>query len=59
MHIEGADGYAVYDLRNNRFVQRTVSNIKAGDLKKIEMVLNENKEMIIRAWNNYFDNIRR
>ncbi len=59
VHIEGADGYAVYDLRKDRFVQRTVSNIKAGDLKKIEMVLDENKEMIIRTWNSYFDNIRR
>lgn len=48
VHIEGADGYAVYDLRKDRFVQRTVSNIKAGDLKKIEMVLDENKEMIIQ-----------
>ena len=46
-------------LRKDRFVQRTVSNIKAGDLKKIEMVLDENKEMIIRTWNSYFDNIRR
>ena len=59
VHIEGTDGYAVYDLRKDRFVQRTVSNIKAGDLKKIEMVLDENKEMIIRTWNSYFDNIRR
>lgn len=59
VHIEGADGYAIYDLRKDRFVQRTVSNIKAGDLKKIEMVLDENKEMIIRTWNSYFDNIRR
>lgn len=59
VHIEGADGYAVYDLRNGRFVQRSVSNIKAGDLKKIEMVLDENIEMIIMAWNSYFNNTRR
>ena len=59
VHIEGADGYAIYDVRKDRFVQRTVSNIKAGDLKKSEMVLDENKEMIIRTWNSYFDNIRR
>ncbi len=56
VHIEGADGYAVYDLRNNKFVKRTVINVKTGDLKKIEMVLDENKEMIIRAWNSYFNN---
>lgn len=56
VHIEGADGYAVYDLINNSFVKRTVNNVKTGDLRKIEMVLEENKETIIRAWNNYFYN---
>ncbi len=59
VHIEGADGYAVYDLRNDRFVQRMVNNVKAGDLKKIEMVLDENKDMIIRAWDSYFSDKRR
>lgn len=59
VHIEGADGYAVYDLKDNGFVPRTVNNLKMRDLKKIEVVLDENKDTIIQAWNNYFNNIKR
>ncbi len=59
VHIEGTDGDAVYDLRQDRFVQRMVNNIKAGDLRKIERVLDENKEMFIRSWNSYFNNTMR
>lgn len=55
VHVEGADGYAVYDLKAGRFVQRFARNIKAGDIKKIEMVLEENKDVMINAWNSYFN----
>ena len=58
VHIEGADGYAVYDLKAGHFVQRFSKNIKLGDLRKIEMVLEENKDAMVRAWNNYFNNNR-
>lgn len=56
VHIEGADGYAVYDLKAGHFVQRFARNIKAGDIKKIEMVLDENKDVVIKVWNSYFNN---
>lgn len=58
VHIEGVDGYAVYDLKDGHFVQRFVRNIKIGDVKKIEMVLEENKDVVIKVWNNYFNNNR-
>ena len=58
VHIEGADGYDVYDLKAGHFVQRFSKNIKLGDLRKIEMVLEENKDAMVRAWNNYFNNNR-
>lgn len=58
VHIEGADGYAVYDLKAWHFVQRFSKNINLGDLRKIEMVLEENKDAMVRAWNNYFNNNR-
>ena len=56
VHIEGAEGYAVYDLEGERFVQRYSKGIKAGDLKRIEAVLEENKETIVNSWKNYFNN---
>ena len=56
VHIEGAEGYAVYDLKGERFVQRYSKGIKAGDLKRIEAVLEENRETIVNSWKNYFNN---
>ena len=56
VHIEGAEGYAVYDLEGERFVQRYSKGIKAGDLKRIEAVLEENRETIVNSWRNYFNN---
>ena len=56
VHIEGAEGYAVYDLEGERFVQRYSKGIKAGDLKRIEAVLEENKETIVNSWKDYFNN---
>ena len=50
VHIEGAEGYAVYDLEGERFVQRYSKGIKAGDLKRIEAVLEENRETIVNSW---------
>ena len=58
VHIEGADGYAVYDLDGDRFVQRYSKGIKAGDLRRIEAVLEENKDTIVKSWNSYFNDER-
>ena len=56
VHIEGAEGYAVYDLEGERFVQRYSKGIKVGDLRRIEAVLEENRETIVNSWRNYFNN---
>ncbi|MBQ8060817.1 MAG: DUF4160 domain-containing protein [Bacteroidales bacterium] len=58
VHIEGKDGYAIYDLEGNRFLQRYAKGIKAGDLHRIEAVLEENKESIVNTWKSYFNNKR-
>ena len=54
VYIEGAEGYAVYDLDGDRFVQRYSKGIKAGDLRRIEAVLDENKDAIVKYWKRYF-----
>ena len=54
VQIEGAEGYAVYELEGEDFVQRYSRGIKAGDLKRIENVLKENKDTITETWEAYF-----
>lgn len=58
VHVEGAEGYAVYDLSEGSFIRRYAKGIKAGDLRRIESVLFENRDAIIETWKNYFNNRR-
>ena len=55
VHVEGNDGYAVYDLVGSSFALREKHNIKANDLKKIEAVIEENKDIIIKRWKEHFE----
>ena len=52
--MEGNGGMAKYDLIGNQFVLRNVFNIKKNDLKRIEVVIDDNKDIIIKMWENYF-----
>lgn len=54
VHVEGNGGMAKYDLIENQFVLKTVFNIKKNDLKRIEVVIDDNKDIIIKMWENYF-----
>ena len=54
VHIEGAEGYAVYELEGNEFKQRYARGIKTGDLRRIESVLRENTETVLKAWERHF-----
>ena len=55
VHVEGNDGYAVFDLDDGSFVLREKQNIKANDQKKIEAVIDENKDIIIKRWKDHFE----
>lgn len=55
MHVEGNGGYAIFDLADNQFVLREKSKIKVSDLKKIKSVIDENADIIINRWNEYFN----
>lgn len=55
IHIEGNDSYAVYDLEEDSFIEREQYRIKKNDLKKIERIIFENKELIIKKWKEHFE----
>lgn len=54
VHVEGAEGKAKYDLIDGDFQLKEVYNIKKNDLKRIQEVIDENKDIIIKHWNKYF-----
>lgn len=55
IHIEGKDGDAVYNLDSEVFTLREIHGIKLKDRKKIETVLSENKEIIVKRWKEHFE----
>ena len=54
VHVEGNDGYAKYVLVEDTFVLKETHGIKASDRKKIELTIEENKDIIISRWKEYF-----
>lgn len=57
VHVEGAEGLVIldYNKETDSFEIREIHNVKAGDLKRIKDVVDENKEIIIKRWNEYFN----
>jgi hypothetical protein len=56
IHVEGNGGMAKFDWDGTKFVLREKINIKANDMKKIEAAIDENADLIIKHWNNHFNN---
>ena len=54
VHVEGNDGYAIYDLVGSAFVLREAQGIKTNDPKKIEAVISDNSDIIIKRWKEHF-----
>ncbi|MGM9693783.1 MAG: DUF4160 domain-containing protein [Alloprevotella sp.] len=55
VHVEGNGGYAIYDFTEEGIVVRESHGIKAKDQKKISLVIEENKDIIVSRWNEYFN----
>ena len=54
VHVQNADGKAKFDVLPEGIVLVENKGIKIKDIKAAEMVLEENKELAIEKWNEYF-----
>ena len=57
IHVEGNDGYVIFDYDKdiNKFRLREKHNVKSNDLKRIEKVVEDNRDIIVKRWNEYFN----
>lgn len=55
VHVEGNGGYAKFDLVDDEFVLKESQGIKSHDMKKIQEVVAENKDIIKNHWNKFFN----
>lgn len=55
VHVEGASGFAKFDYDGNDFVLNKTQGLKKSELKKIMAVIDENEDIIIDRWNEYFN----
>ena len=54
VHVEGKGGMARFDWGGGVFVLSEMHGIKANDLKKIKDVIDDNADIIVRRWEEYF-----
>lgn len=54
VHVKGTDGKAKFDILPEGIVLVKNEGLKPKDIKAAEMVLEENKELAIEKWNEYF-----
>lgn len=54
VHVEGANGFAVFDYNGESFQLREKHGIKANDMRRIVSVIEENKDIIVNRWESFF-----
>lgn len=55
MFMEGHGGMAKFEWNGTEFILTEKMGIKAGDFRKIKDVVDENADIIINRWNEYFN----
>ena len=55
IHVEGNGGIAKFEWNETEFILKEQQGIKVSDLKKIEKVINDNADLIVLRWNQYFN----
>lgn len=55
VHVEGKDGFSKFEYDGERFNLRESHGIKAGDMKKIQFVIDDNADIIVARWNEHFN----
>lgn len=54
VHVQNADGEAKFDILPEGIVLKDNRGIKSKDLRLAEAILEENKELAISKWKEYF-----
>ena len=54
VHVKNADGRAKFDITQEGIVLVMNEGLKIKDIKAAEMVLEENRELAIEKWKEYF-----
>ena len=56
VHVKSPDGKAKSEINDNAVVMVNNKGMKSKDIRCAEMVLEENKELAVAKWNEYFGN---
>ena len=58
IHVVGKDGDAKYEWDGERFILQQQHNIKSSDLRKIRTMIDDNADIIVSRWNQYFKEVK-
>lgn len=56
VHVEGNGGMAKFTWNGTEFELNEKQGIKANDFKKIKRVIDDNADIIMKRWKDYFEN---
>ena len=54
VHVRGNGGDAKYNWNGQTFIREYAHHIKANDLKRIEQMISENTDIILKRWKEVF-----
>ena len=54
VHVRGNGGDAKYNWNGQAFIREYAHRIKANDLKRIEQMISENTDIILKRWKEIF-----
>lgn len=57
VHVVGKNGDAKFEWDGNKFVLVHQQNIKAGDIKRIKQMVDDNADIIVARWKDYFKEV--
>ncbi|MBQ6068389.1 MAG: DUF4160 domain-containing protein [Bacteroidales bacterium] len=58
VHVVGKDGDAKYEWDGERLILQQQHNIKSSDLRKIRTMIDDNADIIVSRWNQYFKEVK-
>ena len=58
VHVVGNDGDAKFEWNGSEFILKEKHNIKPSDMRKIKQMVDDNADIIVSRWNDFFKEVR-
>lgn len=57
-NVVGNDGDAKFEWNGSEFILKEKHNIKPSDMRKIKQMVDDNADIIVSRWNDFFKEVK-